>query len=54
MTTAKLTTLRAEVQKGCGELDRGRYVDVANADIAQFIEDIGCCAADRVDAEHAG
>lgn len=54
MTTAKLTALRAEVQKGFGELDQGRYVEVANADIAQFIEDIGRRAADRVDAEHAG
>lgn len=51
---AKLSTLRAEVQKGFDDLDQGRYVDVANADIAEFIENIGRRAAQRVDAEHAG
>ena len=50
---ARLSTLRAEVQKGFDDLDQGRYVDVANADIAEFIENIGLRAAQRVDAEHA-
>jgi len=51
---AKLATLRAEVQKGFDDLDRGRYVDVADADLDDFIANIGRRAAQRVDAEHAG
>jgi len=50
----KLATLREEVQKGFADLDHGRYVDVADADLDELIGNIGRTAAERVDAEHAG
>ncbi|MFT3873029.1 MAG: hypothetical protein QM714_10345 [Nocardioides sp.] len=49
-----LTALRAEVQKGFDDLDQGRHVDVADADLDDFIANIGRGAAQRVDAEHDG
>lgn len=46
----KLEALRAAVAQGLDDLDAGRYVDVSDADLDEFIASRGRAAAERVAA----